>query len=146
MKINKHLSFVLALLILVSNVGLAFNVHYCGGELAAISLDYKKSAPSEVKKVEKEDSCCAASDEENEKDSCCSNSKVDLKKSISDEVIVKSFQLNLGVFTFVDEWEAPIVISPAENTPKSFTPSFYCDSNAPPLYKLHCQYLFYDRF
>ena len=26
------------MLILVSNVGLAFNVHYCGGEIASVSL------------------------------------------------------------------------------------------------------------
>ncbi|ESU29378.1 hypothetical protein FLJC2902T_07750 [Flavobacterium limnosediminis JC2902] len=144
MKINKHISFVLAMLILVSNVGLAFNVHYCGGELAEISLDYKKSEPCEVKEIEKQETCCASSDEH---DTCCSNSKVDLKKSLSDEVIVKSFQLDLGVFTFVEGWKAPeALINLAENNLKSDTPSFYCDSNAPPLYKLYCQYLFYDRF
>ena len=144
MKINKHISFVLALLILVSNVGLAFNVHYCGGELAEISLDYKKSEPCEVKKIEKQDTCCGSTDEH---DSCCSNSKVDLKKSFSDEVIVKSFQLDLGVFTFVEGWKVPEVLFSLEETIlKSDAPSFYCDSNAPPLYKLHCQYLFYDIF
>jgi hypothetical protein len=146
MKIKKHISFVLALLLLVSNVGLAFNVHYCGGELAEISLDYKNSAPCEVTKAEKQDTCCAASDE-HEKESCCSNSKVDLKKSLSDEVIVKSFQLDLGFFTFVTEGKAPeALINLSDNNKKKDTPSFYCNSNAPPLYKLYCQYLFYDRF
>src|SRR5574339_648110 len=101
MKINKHISFVLAMLILVSNVGLAFNVHYCGGELAGISLDYKKYEPCLEQPVEEEKSCCAASDKH---DSCCSNDKIDLKKSISDEVIVKSFQLDLAAFTVVDAW------------------------------------------
>lgn len=143
MKINKHISFLLALLIFVSNVGLAFNVHYCGGELAEISLDYKKSEPCEVKKVEKQETCCASSEKH---DSCCSNSKVDLKKSLSDEVIVKSFQLDLGAFTFVEVWKAPEVpVNFEEIKLKSDAPSFYCDSNAPPLYKLYCQYLFYDR-
>ncbi|HSD13916.1 MAG TPA: hypothetical protein VLB74_04650 [Flavobacterium sp.] len=143
MKINKHISFVLAMLILVSNVGLAFNVHYCGGELAGVSLDYKRYEPCVEKKVEKEDACCATS---NEHDSCCSNDKIDLKKSISDEVIVKSFQLDLGAFTFVDTWKPATFTVVEQEEMKSDEPSFYCDSHAPPLYKLHCQYLFYDRF
>jgi hypothetical protein len=143
MKINKHISFLLALLILVSNVGLAFNVHYCGGELAGISLDYKKSEPCVEQKVVEEDACCATS---NEHDSCCSNDKVDIKKTISDEVIVKNFQLDLGVFTFTEAYNFSAV-TPIEHVDcKSDEPSFYCDSNAPPLYKLYCQYIFYDKF
>ncbi|MGX7667034.1 HYC_CC_PP family protein [Flavobacterium pedocola] len=143
MKINKHISFILALLLLVSNVGLAFNVHYCGGELAGVSLDYKKYEPCVEEKVEEENACCATS---NEHDSCCSNDKIDLKKSFSDEVIVKSFQLDLGAFTFTDTWK-PIVFEAVEEVAvTSDTPSFYCDSNAPPLYKLYCQYIFYDKF
>ncbi|ESU19752.1 hypothetical protein FCR2A7T_16130 [Flavobacterium cauense R2A-7] len=143
MKINKHISFLLALLILVSNVGLAFNVHYCGGELAEISLDYKKSEPCVEKKVEKEATCCASADKH---DDCCSNSKVTLKKSASDEVLVKSFQLDLGVFTFVEEWKPSLIATAEEKVNSSDIPSFYCDSNAPPLYKLYCQYIFYDKF
>lgn len=143
MKINRHISFVLAMLILVSNVGLAFNVHYCGGNLAGISLDYKKTEPCIEKKVEQEDACCATT---NEHDSCCSNDKIDLKKSISDEVIVKSFQLDLGVFTFAEEWKPSPITAVKEEVVKSNDASFYCDSNAPPLYKLYCQYIFYDKF
>lgn len=142
MKINRHISFVLALLILVSNVGVAFNVHYCGGNLAGISLDYKKTEPCIEKKVEKEMACCATSSEH---DSCCSNDKIDLKKSLSDEVIVKSFQLDLGVFTFAQEWKPSAPAALEEEITISNEPSFYCESNAPPLYKLYCQYIFYDR-
>ncbi|MEW5674959.1 hypothetical protein ABGT15_01440 [Flavobacterium enshiense] len=143
MKINKHISFVLAMLILVSNVGLAFNVHYCGGEMAGISLDYKKYEPCVEQKVEQEDTCCASSDEHS---SCCSNDKIDFKKSISEDVIVKSFQLDLAAFTVVDTWK-PIALEAVETViAKSDAPSFYCDSNAPPLYKLYCQYIFYDQF
>lgn len=131
------------MLILVSNVGLAFNVHYCGGELAEISLDYKKSEPCIADKVEKENACCATSDEH---DSCCTNNKVDIKKTISDEVIVKSFQLDLGVFTFMEEWKPATITAVEEEVIKSNEASFYCDSNAPPLYKLYCKYIFYDRF
>ncbi|WP_313808386.1 HYC_CC_PP family protein [Flavobacterium sp.] len=140
MKINKHISFLLATLLLVSNIGLAFNVHYCGGELAGISLDYKTYEPCVSQKVEEEKSCCATS---NEHSSCCSNDKIDLKKSISDEVIVKTFQVDLAAFTVVPTWN-PTVFEAVETVAvKSDAPSFYCESNAPPLYKLYCQYIYY---
>ena len=34
---KKHISLLIALLVLVSNSGLAFNVHYCEGKIASIS-------------------------------------------------------------------------------------------------------------
>jgi hypothetical protein len=39
MNFKKQISIFLAILLLVSNVGLAFNVHYCGGEIASVSLN-----------------------------------------------------------------------------------------------------------
>lgn len=142
MKSNKHISFILALLILVSNVGLAFNVHYCGDTLAGISLNYKESEPCVEQKSEKADVCCATSDEH---ESCCSNDKIELKKSISDEVITKSFQLELGVFTLSQQWEPSVPVRAENEIVKNDFASFYCLSNAPPRYKLYCQYLFYDQ-
>jgi len=139
MKIKKHISLLIAMLILVSNVGLAFNVHYCGGEIASVSLAYKSEMPC-METSDSESSCCAATEK---KDSCCSNSKVDLKKNTTDNIIVKSFQLDLGSFTIVDNWK-PVVDSEEEEViVKSDVASFYCDSNAPPLFKLYCQYIFY---
>lgn len=139
MKIKKHIGLLLAMLILVSNVGLAFNVHYCGGEIASVSLAYKSEMPC-MENSDSENSCCAATEK---KDSCCSDSKVDLKKNTTDNIIVKSFQLDLGVFTFADNWK-PVTFNEVEEVVvKSDIPSFYCDSNAPPLFKLYCQYIFY---
>lgn len=139
MKIKRHISLLLAMLILVSNVGLAFNVHYCGGEIASVSLAYKSGMPC-MEQSDAESSCCAATEK---KDSCCSDSKVDLKKNTTDNIIVKSFQLDLGAFTITDNWKPVISAETEEAVVKSDTPSFYCDSNAPPLFKLYCQYLFY---
>lgn len=139
MKIKRHISLLLAMLILVSNVGLAFNVHYCGGEIASVSLAYKSEMPC-MEQSDAENSCCAAIEK---KDSCCSDSKVDLKKNTTDNIIVKSFQLDLGAFTIMDNWKPVISAETEEAVVKSDIPSFYCDSNAPPLFKLYCQYLFY---
>jgi predicted transcriptional regulator len=37
MQIKKHIALLLAFFLLISNSGLAFNVHYCGEKIAAIS-------------------------------------------------------------------------------------------------------------
>jgi len=139
-RINKHISILLAMLILVSNVGLAFNVHYCEGKIASVSFNYKAEEPCVEKKIEVEKACCAKS---NTHDDCCSNSKVDIKKTTSDNIIVKNFQLDLGVFTFVDAWKPSHFIAQNGVVVSNENPSFYCDSHAPPLYKLYSQYIFY---
>jgi hypothetical protein len=43
MKFKKHISILLAFFLLVSNVGLAFDVHYCGEKVASIQPFYLKS-------------------------------------------------------------------------------------------------------
>jgi len=45
MNFKKHINILLAMLILVSNVGLAFNVHYCEGKISGISFNYKVEEP-----------------------------------------------------------------------------------------------------
>ncbi|RXR20542.1 hypothetical protein EQG63_01005 [Flavobacterium amnicola] len=140
MTFKKHINVLLAILILVSNVGLAFNVHYCEGKISGISFNYKVEEPCVDEKPTKITSCCAV---ENSHDSCCSNDKVEIKKTTSENVLVKSFQLDLASYLLVQEcrfFQAILlqeVILPSEN------PSFYCESNAPPLYKLYSQYIFY---
>ena len=37
MQFKKHISLLIAFFLLVSNSGLAFNVHYCGDKIAAVS-------------------------------------------------------------------------------------------------------------
>lgn len=140
MKITKHIALLLSILILVSNVGLAFNVHYCGGNIASISFDYKKSEVCIEEKKVAEKACCA---EQNTSDDCCKNSKIEIKKSTTDNLIVKSMQLNLSSFTISDSWQN--VISPVSDgivvTKKTYF--HFCGSNAPPFYKLYSQLIFY---
>lgn len=136
MRIKKHISIILAFLILGSNVGFAFNVHYCGNKIASISLSSAASS------MEQEKGCCkkkAAS----KKDSCCKDKKIVVKEK-TDNTIIK-------VFSF--QFDSPFLIPEYQFT--SFNAyscfnsnvllSYYCDANAPPLYKLYSQYLLYDR-
>lgn len=130
MKIHKHIAILLSMLILVSNVGLAFNVHYCGDKIASVSLASLKEAS--------ERDCCGKAEK---KSPCCKDRKIKLEKK-TDNSVVKAFSFQLEVPFAPYEWK-PVgglaVISFKSNQANAF----YCDSNAPPLYKLYSQYIFY---
>lgn len=140
MKIKAHIVFLLSFLILVSNVGMAFNVHYCEGKISGVSFNYKTEEPCIEEKPSVEKSCCA---KQNTHDKCCKNDKVDIKKTTSENVLVKSFQLDLASFIPAQEYSFSQFVVSKDVVIKSENPSFYCDTNAPPLYKLYSQYIFY---
>ena len=133
MKFKKHISIFLALFLLVSNVGLAFNVHYCGKNIASISL--KTAIP--VQNFEK--GCCEKI--ASKKHSCCSD-KVFSFQQKADNLIIKAFSFQADYFFIVEEWN-PIVFSSFSNFKNSQITSYYCDANAQPLFKLYHQYIFY---
>ena len=81
MNVKKSTSLFLALLLLVSNIGMAFNVHYCGDSIAAISLH------SELLSLTEPDGCCEKTAVV-EKDSCCKDKVVHFEKK-SDNATVK---------------------------------------------------------
>lgn len=140
MKIKKHIVVLLSFLILVSSIGLAFNVHYCEGEISGVSFNYKSEEPCVEKQVEVEKPCCV---QENNHKACCKNSKVKIDKTTFENVLVKTFQLDLATFTGIAFWNSSPYFSAEEVVEKSENPSFYCDTNAPPLYQLYSQYIFY---
>jgi hypothetical protein len=136
MKLKKHISLFLAVLILVSNVGFAFNVHYCGGMISSITLDSNAVSTS----LQNEKDCCQKLT--SKKDSCCKDKKIVIQKK-ADDKIIKSFSFQLDAPFLV-----PIFQSAVFNTFPSFenkvSLSYCCDANAPPFYKLYSQYLLYD--
>lgn len=141
MKFNKHISILLTLLLLVSNMGLALNVHYCKGEISDVSLAYRQHEPCITHEAAEAKSCCASAGESHK--SCCENDIVKLKDSnTSDNIIVKSLQLDLNVFCTVNEWR-PFQSFYTTQIAVKDTPSFYCEANAPPLFKLYCSYILY---
>jgi hypothetical protein len=136
MKFKKHISIVLAFFMLVSNVGFAIDVHYCGGEIASVKpVFWKATESSNVA----ENTCCAPKIEK--KDSCCKDKVVNFQKKSENTIVTSiSFQPN---FTFVFEEWIPIVFSKNSNFKNSEITSYYCDANAPPLFQLYHQYIFY---
>lgn len=118
------------MLILVSNVGLAFNVHYCGGKITGVSF----ASP----KVGIEKDCCG---KPIKKSICCKDKKVKLEKK-TDNSVVKSFSFQLEVPFSEYTWK-PINDVPVANFNSNKVLQFSCDAHAPPLYKLYSQYIFY---
>ena len=134
MNFRKHISIVLASLVLLANLGLSFAVHYCKDEIASVSFQYQEDEPC----VEDVKSCCAKEDSH---DSCCSNKLIKVEKK-TDDILVKTFQLDLEPTVFITDWKPNLVAFESENLVSSEV-GFYCDSHAPPLYKLYCQLVFY---
>jgi hypothetical protein len=134
MNFRKHISILLASLILLANLGLSFTLHYCKDEIASVSFQIEKEEPC----IEKVTSCCA---KEASHDSCCSNKVIKVEKK-TDDILVKIVQLELQPAVFNTDLE-PTFIAYESKIETSKQVGFYCDSNAPPLYKLHCQFVFY---
>nr|WP_314835142.1 hypothetical protein [uncultured Flavobacterium sp.] len=131
MNIKKCTSLFLAFLLLVSNVGMAFNVHYCAGEIASVSLESQQQI--------KEKGCCEKI--VSKKDSCCKDKVFHFEKK-PDNAIVKIFFFELNAPFLIQEWQ-PVVFSLTANFKITPVATYYCDANAPPLFKLYSQYIFY---
>lgn len=132
MKFQKQLCLFLAFFVLVSNVGFALNVHYCDDQIASIS--FNTDSTSRI-----DEDCCGVV----QKVSHCCKDKVVLIQKKSDQAVVKSFAFEWFDITFPTSWiPVPYYVEiPLQNTNVA---AYYCESNAPPLFKLYSQYIFYD--
>lgn len=138
MVFKKHISILIAILVLVSNSGLAFNVHYCEGKIASISSVFSESEVCQ-KPVVIEKTCCAKPETTHKQ--CCSDKKVDLKNK-TEKIIIKTISLDFEPAYFPAYKHTAILSSTVECNADE-NAAFYCEANAPPLYKLYCQLTFY---
>lgn len=132
MNVKKCTGLFLALLLLVSNIGFALDVHYCGGKIASISLNTTVKAEPEKK-------CCGSKEKKN---SCCKDKLVHIEKK-SDNATFKFFFFQLDFPAFTEDYK-PLVFSAVSNFKNKQVLSYYSDANAPPLFKLYHQYIFYS--
>ena len=147
MVFKKHISFLVALLVLVSNSGLAFNVHYCEGKIASISSIFSEeeicepSAGELIKQIPDnfEDTCCAKPEVTHKE--CCSDKKINLKNK-TEKIIIKTLALDFQPVYFTSYNFSLSPVTAVENSIDKVL-EFYCEANAPPLYKLYCQLTFY---
>jgi hypothetical protein len=133
MQFKKQISLFLAFFLLVSNLGLAFNVHYCENEIASISLSTVSSTQNA------EDDCCGVV----EKQSKCCNDKIIKAEIKADQIIVKSLSFDVEYLAANNDWK-PLLFVSKNNFKKSDSITYYCNANAPPLYLMYSQYTFYS--
>ena len=132
MNLKKCTGLFLAFLLLVSNIGFAFDVHYCGGEIASVSLNTSEAAAPEK-------SCCGSTEK---KSSCCKDKVVHIEKK-SDNATFKMFFFQIAFPAVIQEYQ-PIAFLSVPNFKSNKIISYYTDANAPPLFKLYNQYIFYS--
>jgi hypothetical protein len=121
-------------------MGFAVDVHYCEGEIASIKPVYWKTAEP-INTIEKE--CCPPKSLINIKknESCCKDKLVHFQKKLENATIKsQSFQ---PYFNFLFERNNSLTFSNISILEDKCITSFYCDANAPPLFKLYHQYIFY---
>ena len=140
MKFKRHISFLLAIFLLISNMGFAIDVHYCGGVVASVKPIYWKNYES---LVATEESCCApeTSSLVEKKESCCKDKVIHFEKK-QENVTINSITFQSDFVFLIEEWN-PIIFSEISNFEDSRIITYYCDANAPPLFKLYNQYIFY---
>jgi len=117
---------------LVLIVGLLFSVHYGGEQIGSVSLD------TFVSEMTEKGGCEGIV---TKKDSCCKDKVVNFQKK-SDTAIIKAFSFNPQFPFLIHEWQT-IVFSSNTNFNTTQTTAYFCDANAPPLFKLYSQYIFY---
>lgn len=138
MNLKKHLSIFLALFILLVNSSASLVLHYCNDQIAYVSLVYQNN---KLIDSASENSCCASDSIESEEDGCCSNEEISTDKKI-DYSILKDFQFDFFAVHFLNETpdffgKTAFFYSNKKNV------DYYCNSNAPPFYKLYSQLIFY---
>ena len=134
MKFKKQISIFLAFVVFMANIGYSFTVHYCNDTIASISLNTTIDEPC----VEEVASCCAL---ENNHDKCCSDKVIKVEKK-TDNFVTKHFKIGFESIIFTSNSSLELLKRQVFYTKKETT-AFYCDSNAPPIYKLNCQLVLY---
>lgn len=151
MKMQKYIRVILSLILILSNLSVAFSMHFCGGQIEQIKLNH---LDNKVCKMQVPTSCCSDKQEvnhcetpnqkesNNKDEDCCKD------LAIADELqqqqivkVLKILPIIFEEFSTIQYFEFPDVDS--KITSKQ-TLDFYVESNAPPIYKLNQQFIFYE--
>lgn len=130
---KKITGFFLATTLLFSNLGFAVTIHFCDNELASISI----ANFTTHSKIEKD--CCGIVEK---KSNCCHNKVVKAQEK-QDQIVSKKVDYKVEFFVINQNIFSEFVSNSPQNQVQKATISS-CFPNAPPLYKLYSQYLFYS--
>lgn len=135
---KKIVSILLTFLILYANTGWALVFHYCKEELASVSLEVLGTSDDNNVCIA-EESCCDF--EEGNHKKCCENQQVE-PSDLDENFISKSLKISTLCFPFTEQNLYDFTIEFISNLKKRIS-AFYTEINAPPLYQLYCQLVFY---
>ena len=138
MNFKKHISIFLALFILLVNSSASLVLHFCNDQFAYVSLVYQEN---KLVDSTSEDSCCALETIDTNDEGCCSNEEIKVEKKI-EYSITKGFSNPISILFFENQTTAFSNQTCFLSLAKKTVP-YYCNSNAPPFYKLYSQLIFY---
>ena len=139
MRLHKYLSLIVAFFMLVSSSGLAFNVHFCGDKIAAISSIFSNEEVC-VKPIHEEKTCCATVENNHKK--CCSDKKISHDDD-SEKIVIKLFSFDLDSVFIIQTSKADLFSKVISHTfIQDFDYSY--DAIGPALFKLYSQFIFYE--
>ncbi len=137
MKCKNCLLFLLASLIVISSIGMAFNVHFCKGKIVYVSTDFSQGEPCEMSDLDQKKSCC---NKKLASKKCCSDKKVSFKNKT--EKI--NYKTSFALYSFLVLTENNVIFKiPTYFIQIKKKDVYSFESNAPPLYKLYCNLTFY---
>ncbi len=122
----------LSILLLVSNLGLAFNVHYCGDDVSSVSLRTIEIAETNI------DECCGVKEQ---KTQCCNDKVVQFQEK-SDNLILKSIVFSPYAIVSTSK-QNEVFAFETLIFEKKLIQSYSFEGNSPPFFKLFSQYIFY---
>jgi hypothetical protein len=135
MNFKQSTSLFLAILVLFSSTHFALNIHSCHGMIAAVETVFETKTACHPPISDSESSCCQNHEKKN---NCCSDETIEA--STDDVVMESSIQIQFH-FILPDAFSEYFLIEKVNTTQKLL--SYYCDSNAPPLYKLYRKLILY---
>ena len=144
---HNYIRFVLSLILIISNLSVAFSMHLCEGRIERVKLNH---LDNESCKMQKPVSCCAVKaetkhceiPEEKEDKDCCKDVayQEDLQNQLGVDVL-KITPVDLAILHSIFKIEIPEF----QHTNNFNAPlDFYVQSNAPPIYILHQQLVLYE--
>ncbi|MFD0863734.1 hypothetical protein ACFQ1M_16080 [Sungkyunkwania multivorans] len=140
MKFHRSIYALVAIFFLMTKVGVAFNLHFCGEQLASVTTMFESNGCGMEMAAEAKPSC---ESEQLSKPSCCSDEVLLVQNQdenpISDVLSLSQDQL-MAVLTTALVFDLFSVESESWNNQP---PHYHYDSHAPPLYALYCSYTFY---
>ena len=149
MKMQQYIRYALSLILIFSNLSVAFSMHFCQGAMEEIKMNHLDNKSCEI---ETATSCCPPKSEKNhceiadgeskQQDDCCKD--VSYSDKIAEKQVVKVLKLVPIDFLAVEvlQLKTPILDFKVEET--LFLLDSYVESNAPPNYIFNSQLTFYE--